>query len=216
MSKPLALRDAGGGFQAAPEPRATTAAEAALLSAVLRSDFAVAERALLEAGSLKQLLRLSEDGRGPLSPGRARALLAAVELGRRAMVACSAPPRLRTAREVFEFLLPHLGGRREERFHVVGLDPRSAVLGDGCIAVGSVDSVQVDPREVFRRAVDWRASALIVGHCHPSGDAEPSHHDLSMTRQLASGATLLGLRLLDHVIVGDGCYVSLRDRGAIP
>jgi DNA repair protein RadC len=138
-----------------------------------------------------------------------------VELGRRALVAQWRPVRLKTPREVFEFLLPHLGGRREERFHVVGLDSRNAVLGDACIAIGSVDSVQVDPREVFSRAISWRAAGLIVGHCHPSGDPDPSAHDLAMTRQLAEGAKLLGLRLLDHLILGDGCYVSLQERGVL-
>jgi len=62
----------------------------------------------------------------------------------------------------------------------------------------------------------WRAAGLIVGHCHPAGDPEPSQYDIAMTRQLADGAKLLGIRLLDHIIVGDGCYFSLQERRMLP
>jgi len=181
-----------------------------LLALVLHADALTTRGLLGKAGGLKGLLRRTSG----LAPEQTRRLHAAVELGRRALVAQWRPARLKMSREVYEFLLPHLGGRQEERFHVVGLDSRNAVLGDACVAIGSVDSVQVDPREVFSPVLAWRAAGLIVGHCHPSGDPEPSHHDIAMTRQLAEGARLLGLRLLDHLVVGDGRYVSLRERGA--
>lgn len=185
--------------------------DAVLLAVVLDVDAQGAADLLDRAGGLKALLR---DAGAP--PEHGRRLRAAVELGRRALVAQWHPVRLKTPREVYEFLLPHLGGRREERFHVVGLDSRNGVLADASIGQGSVDSVQVDPREVFSRAIAWRAAGLIVSHCHPSGDPEPSAHDIAMTRQLADGAKLLGIRLLDHLIVGDGRYVSLQERGAFP
>jgi DNA repair protein RadC len=215
MSAPLAIvpnsRRRVPGRPAAPPPDVEHFDDAALLALVLDGDTQTSRSLLDQNLGLKGLLR---SGFG-LTPHQLIALRAAVELGRRALVGQWRPVRLRTAREVYEFLLPHLGGRREERFHVVGLDSRSAVLGDACIAVGSVDSVQVDPREVFSRAVAWRATALVVGHPHPSGDPEPSHHDIAMTRQLADGAKLLGMRLIDHVVVGDNCFVSLRERGLL-
>jgi DNA repair protein RadC len=198
------------------EPAAEHLDDAALLALVLGNDLPSTRAMLGRSGSLKGLLRRTADSSPGLTVDQLSRLGAAVELGRRALVAQWHPVRLSTAREVYQFLLPHLGGRREERFHVVGLDSRNAVLGDACVAVGSVDSVQVDPREVFSRALAWRATGLVVGHPHPSGDPEPSLHDIAMTRQLADCAKLLGMRLLDHLIVGDGAYVSLKERGAIP
>ena len=194
------------------EPEVEHLDDGALVALVLGADPEGTRATLEQNGGLKRLLR---EPTQTLTSPQARALNAAVELGRRALVAQWRPVRLKTPREVYEFLLPHLGGRREERFHVVGLDSRNAVLGDACIAIGSVDSVQVDPREVFSRLLAWRCAGLIVGHCHPSGSAEPSPHDIALGRQLADGAKLLGIRLLDHLILGDGCFTSLQERGVL-
>jgi len=73
----------------------------------------------------------------------------------------------------------------------------------------------VHPREVFQEAIVSRAAAIILFHNHPSGDPEPSAEDLSLTRRLASAGTLLGIEVLDHVVLGAGRVVSLKDRGAL-
>jgi DNA repair protein RadC len=71
----------------------------------------------------------------------------------------------------------------------------------------------VDPREVFAPAVTLRAAAVILAHNHPSGDASPSRMDVELTRQIIEGGKVLGVQVLDHIVVGAGNYVSLRERG---
>ena len=74
----------------------------------------------------------------------------------------------------------------------------------------------VDPREVFAAAITARATALVLAHNHPSGDPEPSAQDLSLTAQLVEAGQVLGIKVLDHVVIGDGTYSSLVERGQLP
>ena len=151
-----------------------------------------------------------------LGPTRAAQVLAALELGRRALRSTERRPRLHTPEQLFRHLRPTLGLQRRESFHVLCFNPRNVLLHETRVAEGSVNACPVDPREVFAAALLCRASAIAVAHNHPSGDPEPSSLDLLLTRQLAAGARLLGLRLLDHLVVGDNSFVSLRERGMLP
>ena len=81
--------------------------------------------------------------------------------------------------------------------------------------MGCLTSSLVHPREVFQEAVVSRAAAIILFHNHPSGDPEPSAEDLSLTRRLCSAGTLMGIEVLDHVVLGAGRFVSLKDRGVL-
>ena len=80
---------------------------------------------------------------------------------------------------------------------------------------GSLDSVIVMPREVFKPAIMSNAVAIIAGHCHPSGDANPSPEDLTVTNRLVQAGVLLGIELLDHLIIGNGSYFSFREMGRL-
>jgi len=104
----------------------------------------------------------------------------------------------------------------QEAFVVLLLDAKHAVLGRPVVAaVGTVASVAVHPRDVFRAAVRRNAVAVIVAHCHPSGDATPSVDDLELTKRLKSAADILGIPLLDHVIVSRDALRSLADAGQL-
>ena len=83
------------------------------------------------------------------------------------------------------------------------------------ISIGCLDSAPVHPREVFRPAVRSGAAAVIVAHNHPSGDPEPSSEDIAVTERLIKAAGIVGIRLLDHIVVGQDRYVSMRERGII-
>jgi DNA repair protein RadC len=83
------------------------------------------------------------------------------------------------------------------------------------ISVGCLTSSLVHPREVFREAVASRAAGLLLFHNHPSGDPEPSGEDLALTRRLAQAGQLMGIEVLDHLVLGAGRFVSLRERGAL-
>ena len=150
-----------------------------------------------------------------LGPARAAQVAAALELGRRVIHAPERRQRLATARDIVRYLTPLLAARRVEQFHVLCFNPRNVLLRDVCVAQGMVDQCPVDLREVFVPAISTRASAIVVAHNHPSGYPEPSPLDLTLTQQLVDAGQVLGIKLLDHLIVGDGNFVSLRERGFI-
>lgn len=110
----------------------------------------------------------------------------------------------------------HLGAVTDrESFVIVLLNVRLRVLAIHTVSVGTVSSSLVHPREVFKAALLSGATAIVLAHNHPSGDPEPSADDVSLTRRLAAGGTLLGVEILDHVIVAEERHVSLRERGLL-
>jgi DNA repair protein RadC len=184
-----------------------------------RSARAVAEGLLAENGGLRALLEQDPHelcSKPGLGPARTAQVLAAVELGRRAQRMIERRPRLRTPREIDAYLRPGLAALRREVFHVLCFNARNVLVRDARIAEGSTSSCPVDPREVFAAALSVRASALVLAHNHPSGDPEPSGLDVALTRQLVEGGRLLGVRVMDHLVVGENGYVSLLERGLMP
>lgn len=166
-----------------------------------------AEALISEHGGLKALL-VSED-----APAQLRL---ALELGRRGLMAQESRPRLRNPREIYEYLAPTLGALRREVFHVLCFNARNVLLRDVRVAAGTVAACTVDPREVFRAALRAECSAIVLAHNHPSGDPEPSAADLNLTQQIVQGGQALGIQVLDHIVVGDGRYASLLERGEMP
>lgn len=174
--------------------------------------------ALLGRG--RPLARLLDVAAGELSAQRglgrvgACRLQAALELARRlARTPGRAGTRLDTAAAVDALLRGELAGERRERVHVVLVDARQRLLGERCISVGSLMSSVIHPREVFRPAIALAAAGLILVHNHPSGDPTPSSEDHQVTARIAETGTLLGIRLLDHVIIAAEGYRSFRERG---
>lgn len=108
-------------------------------------------------------------------------------------------------------------GATQEAFAVVPLDARNRPLRKKpiVVAMGTLTSVEVHPRDVFREAVRLNAAAVIVAHNHPSGDPEPSAEDRDLTERLRQAGRLLGIPLLDHFIITREAYVSLADRGLL-
>jgi DNA repair protein RadC len=151
-----------------------------------------------------------------VGPVRTARLLAALELGRRVQRTPEKRPRLRTPKEVHAYLAPTLGALRREVFHVLCFNPRNVLVHDARVAEGTLSACPVDPREVFAAVLSSRATAIVLAHNHPSGDPEPSVQDVGLTEHLARAAGMLGVKLLDHVVVGDGAYVSLLERGILP
>ncbi|MEL6349515.1 MAG: DNA repair protein RadC [Myxococcota bacterium] len=177
---------------------------------------AVARTLLARFGDLSALADadVSELTQVPgLGPARAVQLLAAMEVGKRSMLPTLHKPQVRSAAEAYELLYAQLSGRPQEMLYAIYLNRRKAVLAVRQLTVGNDAHTIVDPRQVYRRAVRSNAAAVIVAHNHPSGDAEPSAQDLAVTRRLAEAGAVVGVELLDHLIIGAGCYTSLADRG---
>jgi DNA repair protein RadC len=152
-----------------------------------------------------------EPALGAAPDRHARRFAALCELVRRA---AGPPAGLEVARP--EDIVPLLADwRSERREHFVGfyLNARHRLLARLVISVGSLSASIVHPREVFAPAVERGAAGLVVAHNHPSGDPEPSPEDLSVTRRLADAGELLGIELLDHIVVAERGFVSLKSRG---
>ncbi len=206
-------------------PEALTPAE--LLAVLLRtgergSSALDLARSLWSAygGSWERLAQagVAELARPPgMGVAKAAAVAAALEIGRRMSghpLGISEP--FRSSSQVFHHFAPRLCGLKKERFYCLLLDARNRVLRDELVSEGSLTQSLVHPREAFRPAVREAASAVIFVHNHPSGDPAPSADDRELTRRLCEAGRILGIRVLDHVVVGGGCYYSFADEGEIP
>ncbi len=124
-------------------------------------------------------------------------------------------PLLNSWDRLIDYLQIMLGHHPVEVFQVLFLDTRNRLLADERLAEGTVNHVQVYPREVARRALELDATALILVHNHPSGDPEPSYDDITMTQDIRRAVEPLGITIHDHVIIGNGCWKSLRREGLL-
>jgi DNA repair protein RadC len=147
-----------------------------------------------------------------IGPAKATAILAAIELGKRAF---HSRPLDRTAIDspivAAAALSQDLMWQAQERFAVLLLDVKNRLLGTQVITIGTATETLASPREIFREVIRQGATRAIVAHNHPSGNLEPSPEDIELTRQLLAGAQLLGIPLLDHLILGNGNHQILRE-----
>lgn len=174
--------------------------------------------ALLDSGVRELAGRSAAElqGRLGLGPAKAGRILAALELGARlASEPRGDAPDLSTPEAAARFLLPRYGPRPVETFGLLALDVRRRLRREAVVSVGCLTSSLVHPREVFQEAVTSRAAALILFHNHPSGDPEPSAEDVGLTRRLAQAGQLMGIEVLDHLVLGAGRFVSLKERGVL-
>ena len=146
-----------------------------------------------------------------IGPAKATTILAAIELGKRVYQSRPADKTVVDDPSVAAAALSHdLMWQSQERFAIVLLDVKHRLIGTQIITIGTATETLAHPRDIFREVIRQGATRAIVAHNHPSGNLEPSPEDISLTRQLLSGAQLLGLPVLDHLILGNGDYLSLR------
>jgi DNA repair protein RadC len=180
----------------------------------------LARELLHEYGSLRELSRCSVDELSKIrgvGPAKALHLVAAFGLGQRLAQQTLSKQKLDSPELIHELLGEEMRKLRKESLRVVLLDTRYHLIRVEEISIGSVNESIAHPRDVFRPAVIASAYAVIVVHNHPSGDASPSQTDHSLTRRLAEAAELLQIRLLDHVIIGEGepGYFSFKEAGVL-
>ncbi len=180
---------------------------------------ALARALLRDFGSLRALLSASERrlcAQRGVGPARFARLQASLELCRRHhLEVLQSGPMLQSPRAVREYLVSRLRDRDHEVFCCLFLDNRHRLLAFEELFRGTIDGASVYPREVVKRALERRAAALIFAHNHPSGIAEPSQADEFITRRLKEALALVDIRVVDHLIVGDGTCVSLAERGVL-
>ena len=197
---------------------ASAMATTELLALVLGSADApgLAAEILTHFGSLHQLARTSKNqlqrfrGIGEAQAGR---MLALLELSRRLQApAASEQPKVTSPADAANLLMPRLGHLEQEELHVILLDTRNKVLDICMIYKGSLNTSVVRVGEIFRPAIEAAAAAIIVAHNHPSADVSPSPEDVNVTRQIVKAGKLLDISVLDHLIITNGRFTSLKER----
>jgi DNA repair protein RadC len=179
----------------------------------------VAQRLLARFGDLERVARASleelceVEGVGTV---KAMEIKAALELGRRlAGFTGEEKPVIRSPQDASALFMSDFQGLDKEHFRAVLLNTKNHVLKTVEISVGSLDSSLVHPRECFKPAVAASAASIILLHNHPSGDPEPSADDIAITKRLKEAGKTLGIDVLDHIIFGQGTFVSLKEKGAL-
>jgi DNA repair protein RadC len=151
-----------------------------------------------------------------IGPAKAARILAALDLGRRAIE--EARPdleRFTCARDVYERMRVRMRDLPQEEFHILLLNLNGELLRDVVIARGTLDRCAVHARDVFRHALAESAHSVVLVHNHPSGEPTPSPEDRQLTRRFVSAGNLLGVTVVDHVIIGEGRYASFCEEGLL-
>ena len=191
-----------------------------LLAALLggRRQIETAQALLARFGSEQRLARATADelaGVAGIGPAQAARLLAALELGRRFLAESHVErPSIHSPEDAAVLLMHRVHHLDQEHMFVLILDTRNRLIGEPVqVYRGSLNSSLVRVGEILRPAVRVNAAALIVVHNHPSGDPSPSPEDVAVTRAIVKAGKLLDVDVLDHLIIGDGRFVSLKSQG---
>jgi DNA repair protein RadC len=186
-----------------------------LLEVLLRSSVKAEE--ILSQFKLESLNEVGRREAG-LTPAAYRRLQAGIELGRRIQEAKAkyhALTKITGSADAIEFCRSHFSRLitdcLQEQFHIITLDTKNHVLNSHHITTGTLDASLVHPREVFRPAIKDAASSILLAHNHPSGDATPSREDFAVTKRLEEVGRTIGIDVLDHIVMGKGGIVSIRE-----
>ncbi len=143
-------------------------------------------------------------------------LKAAFALGRRLMSeSLEGNAAFSSSRTVYSYYAPRFKNLKKEVFLSLLLDTKNRLIREVKVSEGTLTNSLIHPREAFREAIRESAAAILFVHNHPSGDPEPSRDDVAVTERLKATGDIIGINVLDHVIIGDGRYVSLREKGIV-
>lgn len=166
---------------------------------------------LLKDATIEELTQIKGIG-----VAKAVEICAALELGRRINSMQSEERfKIRSPEDVSRYVMDEMRFLTQEHFVCLYLNTKNEVIHKKTIFIGSLNASIVHPREVFKEALKRSAASIIALHNHPSGDPDPSAEDIAVTRRLCESGKLLGIELLDHIIIGDLKYVSLKEKGYI-
>lgn len=152
-----------------------------------------------------------------VGPAAAQAIVAALELHKRLAARIDELPRksITSPRLAAELFMEELRYKKKEHFKVLLLNTKNHVISREEVSIGSLNASIVHPREIFNQPLRKSASSIILIHNHPSGDPSPSQEDLEVTRRLVDAGNILGIAVRDHIIIGDGCFFSFKEKGLI-
>lgn len=162
--------------------------------------------------SLAELKRVSGVG-----DKKAAVILAAVEFGRRLSIRSAEKITVvHGPDDAARYAMPRFRFEQREHFAVMLLNTKNRILGLTDVSIGSLSASIVHPREVFRAAIAYAAASMILMHNHPSGDPSPSREDIAVTNRLAKAGKIMDIPVLDHIILGQDQFLSLKERGMMP
>ena len=152
-----------------------------------------------------------------IGPAKASQIRATFELAKRwgKNADLASRPKIKTPEDAYELLRNTARGKKKEYFWAIFLDTRNQVIKYSEISVGSLDSSIVHPRELFKAAIAASASSIIAAHNHPSGNPEASQDDIKLSKRLKEAGELVGIDLVDHIIMGEGTFISLKREGLL-
>ncbi len=151
---------------------------------------------------------MSIDGIGQ---AKAATLVAAIELGKRLSLSeAMERGKISCVEDVVNIFMEKMRYLKQEIFEVLMMDTKGNIISKENISVGDLNSSIVHPREAFKSAIKKSAAAVIFIHNHPSGDPSPSSEDISITKRLIEAGNILGISVLDHIVIGDGVFVSMK------
>lgn len=179
----------------------------------------ISTRLLKISGGLNGLLNSEADELIKISGiGKAKAvqLLALGELTKRFKAYKSGENyKILTPKDAASLIMDELKVFDKEHLYVIMLNTKNVVIKISDVSVGSLNSSIVHPREVYNEPIVKHAASIIICHNHPSGDPEPSSEDINITKRLKECGKIIGIELLDHIIIGDGVYISLKEKGIV-
>ncbi|MHB9095685.1 MAG: RadC family protein [Eubacteriales bacterium] len=151
-----------------------------------------------------------------IGPAKVAQIKAAVELGRRLSTKAPGPRQvIKSPVDIYNLLKERMRYYDREHFKAVFLNTKHHVITVETVSVGSLNSSLVHPRELFKSSIKRSAAALILVHNHPSGDPTPSTEDTEITRRLVEVGNIIGIQVIDHVVIGENSFVSLKELGVI-
>ncbi|KIL41020.1 hypothetical protein SD70_09325 [Gordoniibacillus kamchatkensis] len=186
---------------------------------VAESAVRLGEKLLAEAGGLRGLVGMNAERimriRG-IGAAKALQVQAGIELGRRiARSAAGDKLTIRSPRDAAELMMDEMRFLRKEHFVCLFLNTKNHLIAKETLSIGSLNASIVHPREVFRAAIERGSASIICLHNHPSGDPTPSREDIDLTARLDEAGRLLGIEVLDHIVIGDSRWISLKEQGLL-
>lgn len=147
---------------------------------------------------------------------KAQAITAAIEIGRRRQTENVAFKKcIASSCDAYEIVQAQMRDLNHEEFWVIYCDRRSKVIKTVCVHIGGMSAMVVDPKCVFQKALELKASSMILVHNHPSGSPSPSIEDIRLTEKMKAAGNVIDIKVLDHIIIGDGEYYSFADEGKL-
>lgn len=199
--------------------------DAELLAILINKGYAgktsveIGKNLLTHFGSLRNIMCASFSEMQQIKGiGRAKyaQIKSALEMGIRLSQEKMSPgKRIKRALDVVDYYYAQMRGKKKELFHIILLDIRYQIIRDVLISMGSLNETTVHPREVIKEIVKESAAAVIFLHNHPSGDPQPSQQDIELTKRLCEPCNMLGVKVLDHIIIGENCFYSFAQMNQI-